>query len=163
MNTAATNLGTLLGTPRQWLSPAHWRMMAELVRFYRSAEASAATIGEDVTLGQYLERNGYGETFIRRHILPMAGAIWSATPDEIAAYPFRAFVRFFANHKLFELGQRPDWRTVRGGSRDYVTKLVEDGRFETWLSTAGPAHPPAQVRGHSGSRQSGGRRSSMRW
>lgn len=129
------HLGTMLGTPRQWLSPSHWRMMAELVRFYRNAEASAGSVGEEVTLGQYLERNGYGETFIRRHILPMAGAIWSASPDEIAAYPFRAFVRFFANHKLFELGQRPDWRTVKGGAREYVAKLVEDGRFQIRLST----------------------------
>lgn len=129
------HLGTLLGTPRQWLSPSHWRMMADLVRFYRTAEAQADRVHENVTLGEYLSANGFGESFIRRHILPMAGAIWSATPDEIAAHPFRAFVRFFTNHKLFDLGRRPDWRTVKGGSREYVTRLVQDGRFLTRLSS----------------------------
>lgn len=123
------NLGTLLGSRRQWFEPSHWRMIADLLRFYRTIEEDAKDIPGDVTLGQYLEARGYGETFARRHILPMAGAIWSAAPHEIAAYPLQAFVRFFSNHRLFALGARPNWQTVKGGSRVYVQKLVEDSRF----------------------------------
>lgn len=132
---SGNHLGTLLGSSRQWFSPSHWRMIADLVRFYRGAEEHALQVSDEMTLGQYLVREGFGQTFIHRHILPMAGAIWSSTPDEIAAYPFRAFVNFFSNHKLFVLGNRPDWRSVKGGSRQYIRKLVEDSRFETRLST----------------------------
>jgi uncharacterized protein len=123
------HLGTLLGTPRQWASPRHWRMMADLIRFYRKAESHAHRVPCGTSIGQYLSDFGYGEAFVQRHILPMAGAIWSSTPDKIAAYPFHAFIKFFANHKLFKLGNRPDWKTVQGGSTEYVTKLVEDARF----------------------------------
>jgi uncharacterized protein len=129
------HLGTLLGTPRQWASPRHWRMMADLLRFYKKAEAHAALVPCGTSIGDYLRDYGYGEGFMQRHILPMAGAIWSATPDQIAAYPFHAFIRFFTNHKLFDLGNRPDWNAVKGGSSAYVAKLVEDSRFEVRLSS----------------------------
>jgi uncharacterized protein len=133
---AGNHLGTLLGTWRQWASPNHWRMMADLVRFYRTAEARAPDMPEGFTLGQFLAAEGYGAAFIHSHILPMAGAIWSATPAEIADYPLRAFIRFFANHGLFVLGQRPDWRTVKGGSRQYVSRLVDDSKFSVRLGAA---------------------------
>lgn len=133
---SGNNLATILGRPRQWVDPSHWRMVRELHRFYTTAEKHKALVPEHVTLGQYLESEGYGEAFMRRHILPMAGAIWSAGRDDIAQYPFAAFVEFFSNHKLFVLGQRPDWRTVEGGSRSYVEKLVADSRFR--LVTSAP-------------------------
>ena len=60
------NLGTLLGTARQWASPSHWRMIADLVRFYRSAEQKAPLMPEAMTLGQFLEQEGYGRTFYGR-------------------------------------------------------------------------------------------------
>jgi uncharacterized protein len=128
------HLGTLFGAPRQWASLRHWKMMADLLRFYKKAESHAAHVAEGTSLGRYLQDHGYGEAFMQRHILPMAGAIWSATPDQIAAYPFHAFIRFFKNHKLFELGNRPDWNAVKGGSSAYVAKLVEDARFDVRLS-----------------------------
>ena len=131
------SLGTLIGRSRQWFDPRHWRMIADIVRFYRSAESKAPLMPDDMTLGEFLVLEGYGDSFMRRHILPMAGAIWSATPEQIAQYPVKAFVRFFANHKLFELGQRPKWRTVEGGSQAYVSKLVADGRFQ--MRTSSPA------------------------
>ncbi len=132
---SGNHLGTLLGTARQWLSPAHWRMMYDLLRFYSKAESHVAHVAPGTSLGQYLSQYGYGEQFIQRHILPMSGAIWSATPEQIAEYPFHAFIRFFANHRLFNLGNRPDWHTVTGGSREYVNKLVEDSRFTARLAT----------------------------
>jgi uncharacterized protein len=140
---AGDHLGTLLGTARQWFQPKHWRMMADLVRFYRTAEEKAKTVPADVTLGQWLSQEGFGETFIRRHILPIAGAIWSSTPDQIAAYPFRAFINFFSNHRLFILGKRPNWRTVRNGSREYVNRLVADSKFRVMTES-----PVARIHRH---------------
>jgi uncharacterized protein len=130
------HLGTLLGTSRQWTSPKHWKMMLDLLRFYRKAEAHAKSVPCGTSIGQYLTDYGYGDTFVKRHILPMAGAIWSSTPDQIAAYPFHAFIKFFANHKLFILGDRPDWQTVKDGSRAYVRKLIADGHFAIRASSA---------------------------
>lgn len=127
---SGTHLGHMMGRRRQWLSPSHWGMMADLLRFYRTAEAEAHSIPEHVTLGQYLRLGKYRANFAQRHILPMAAAIWSATPAQMESYPFRAFVRFFSNHKLFDLGRRAPWRTVQGGSRAYVSRLVADSRFE---------------------------------
>jgi uncharacterized protein len=123
------HLGTLLGRARQWMSPTHWRLVADLVRFYKTAERQAKTAPEALTLGQFLNEYGYSQAFVDRHILPIAGSIWSSSPQDIANYPFQAFVKFFANHKLFMLGDRPHWRTINGGSRTYIKRLVEDGKF----------------------------------
>ncbi len=123
------HLGNLLGGGRHWINPRRWRMVVDLVRFCTSAEKHAAELPEDLTLGEYLKQFGYSEIFVGRHILPIASAIWSSGPDVIARYPFQAFVAFFANHRLFELGQRQAWRTVKGGSRQYVERLVADGKF----------------------------------
>ncbi len=133
---AGNHLGTLVGTPRQWFDPRHWRLMKDLVDFYRNAEAKIPSLTDDMTLGQYLAAENYGDGFVDRHILPIAGAIWSVSNAEIAAFPVKAFLKFFANHKLFNLGNRPNWRTVTGGSRSYVSKLVEDARFRAMTSTS---------------------------
>jgi uncharacterized protein len=90
-------------------------------------------VDDAVTLGDYLRQAGYSQSFINQHILPIAAAIWSSTPNDMARYPFNAFVRFFANHNLFNLGKRPKWRTVSGGSRSYVEKLIADSKFKVLL------------------------------
>jgi uncharacterized protein len=129
------HLGTLLGRPQQWVDPQHWRLMSDLWRFYRSAEGRIDTLPDKMTLGAFLALEGYGDGFINRHILPIAGAIWSSSNQEIAQFPIKAFLKFFANHKLFILGNRPNWRTVTGGSRNYVRKLVDDAKFSALTSS----------------------------
>jgi uncharacterized protein len=126
------NLVSLLGRAKQWVSPKHWRMVCDVVRFYRGAKAHAE--GSTLSLGQYLKEKNYSEAFIHQHILPIAAAIWSSSTDNMAQYPFAAFIRFFANHNLFELGNRAPWRTVRGGSCNYVEKLVADAKFKVELT-----------------------------
>jgi uncharacterized protein len=117
----------LLGRARQWASPSHWRMIYDLVRFYKTA--AFADVDDSLTLRQFLQQAGYSHNFVNSHILPIAAAIWSSSPAAMADYPFKAFVRFFSNHNLFMLGDRPNWRTVAGGSQAYVQRLVADGRF----------------------------------
>jgi uncharacterized protein len=128
------HLGNLLGNKRQWISPRHLRLVADLVRFYKTAERDAAKTPDALSLGQYLAANRYSKNFIDRHILPVAGAIWSSGNGDIANYPFNAFVKFFANHKLFMLGDRPAWQTVKGGSRTYVDALQKDAKFNLRLN-----------------------------
>jgi predicted NAD/FAD-binding protein len=122
---AGTNLNGLLGQRRNAVRPRFWRMIKDLLRFYDSAPAYLSqTSGQDLTLGAYLEREGYGEDFIRDHLLPMGAAIWSSKPPEILAYPARSFIAFFKSHGLLLLRDRPQWRTVSGGSRAYVSRLT---------------------------------------
>ncbi len=110
---------------RNLMSPRFWSMTLDLLRFYKEAPLEMLDTRDDMTsLGDYLEKRGYGEAFQRDHLLPQAAAIWSATMAEIRHYPACAFVRFFENHGLLKLKGRPKWRTVEGGSQAYVEKLT---------------------------------------
>jgi predicted NAD/FAD-binding protein len=106
--------------------PSFWSMLRDIRRFYGSApDAVQKGRLRGLTLGAYLQQAGYGETFARDHLLPMGAAIWSSQAENMRAYPVEAFVRFFDSHGLLKLRDRPEWRTVRGGSRTYVKKLAE--------------------------------------
>lgn len=107
------------------LRPSFLLMLRDIVRFYREAPSVLADPGhEDATLGEYLAAGGYGVPFARDHLLPMGAAIWSAPMSEMADFPLRSFVRFFANHGLLKLRERTPWFTVSGGSREYVSRLA---------------------------------------
>lgn len=112
-------------------SPRHWRMAADILRFFKeSKQVGSMPADAAQSLGSWLEQRGYSEWFIQRHIVPMGAAIWSTPATRVLDFPAMAFVRFFANHGLLQLNDRPEWRTVRGGSRVYVSRLAErfDGR-----------------------------------
>jgi predicted NAD/FAD-binding protein len=122
---AAKDLRALLARPANFFNPRFWSMAIDLARFYRRAVKDISpTDSELITLGDYLDAEGYGEPFQRDHLLPQAAAIWSVAPDQIRDYPACAFVRFFENHGLLNFLQRPSWRTVVGGSRAYVERLT---------------------------------------
>lgn len=122
---AGTDLNGLFAQRRNILRPRFWRMIADILRFYREAPALLGdTASEAVTLGAYLDANRYSEAFVDDHLLPMAAAIWSAPVDEMRRHPAQAFVRFCASHGLLKVNDRPQWRTVCGGSREYVRRLL---------------------------------------
>lgn len=119
---SSASIDAFLAGGRNAFSPRFWSMTRDLLRFYKQAPGDIHSA--DVSLGEYLAKNKYGAAFQNDHILPQAAAIWSASIDDIADYPVRAFVRFFENHGLLKLKDRPLWRTVEGGSRAYVEKLT---------------------------------------
>lgn len=126
----------LFAQPANLIRADFWRLFRDLLRFYRGSSHLATRHDLDrLTLGQLLAEGGYSDLFARRHILPMAAAIWSSTLEDILAYPARTFVQFFENHGLFNLGERPRWRSVRGGSRRYVEALSASFRDRVRLST----------------------------
>ena len=125
----SSNPGGILAQPANLINPGYWRMLGEIVRFYRHAESLLDSPALDgITLGDFLSQAGYSKNLIDRHILPMSAAIWSCPAEMIRAFPMRAFVRFFFNHRLFRIGSPTRWRTVAGGSRSYVDALVADMR-----------------------------------
>jgi predicted NAD/FAD-binding protein len=81
-------------------------------------------------MGAFLAAEGYGTAFIDRHILPMGAAIWSTPAAQMLDYPAKSFIQFFDNHGLLRVAGHPAWRTVIGGSREYVQRLIADGRFQ---------------------------------
>src|SRR5271166_1228103 len=118
-------LSGVFGQTCNLFRPRFWSMLADLVRFYRKAPLDTKLIDdEQISLGDYLTRGGYGAAFREDHLLPMASAIWSAAPAEMLRYPAAAFIRFHDNHGLLQLTQRPVWETVVGGSRNYVVRLI---------------------------------------
>ncbi len=120
-------LRALFAQPLNAVNPRFWSMIRDLVRFYREAPCGisvAAPQRTSVSLGELLERDGYGRAFRDDHLLPMAAAIWSAPARTLLDYPAESFIRFCSNHGLLTLSQRPQWRTVVGGSRTYVQRLT---------------------------------------
>jgi len=121
---SGTSLGGLFAQKRNIANPRFWSMLCDVVRFYRSAAQDIDALPASRTLGDYLEAGRYGAAFRDDHLLPMAGAIWSAPCAAILGYPASAFIRFFQNHGLLMLTGRPQWRTVKDGSKAYVEKLA---------------------------------------
>ena len=123
----AKNLSTVFAQPRNVTSRRFWSMLRDLYRFYRDAPGDLVALeGQPITLGQYLDLHDYGGSFREDHLLPMAGAIWSAPPRAILDYPAASFIRFQDNHGLLRFTRRPIWRTVTGGSKNYVRLLTEN-------------------------------------
>lgn len=120
---AGTDLGGLFAQKRNLVRPRFWSMLRDVERFYRRAPLDLHGMG-DVSLDIYLDYLECGAAFREDHLYPMAAAIWSAPVRDIPHYPAAAFVRFCDNHGLLKLGQRPQWRTVDGGSREYVQRLI---------------------------------------
>jgi predicted NAD/FAD-binding protein len=109
-------------------------MIRDLLRFYRNAPKDLAIMG-GISLDDYLARNGYGRAFREDHLYPMAAAIWSTPAMEVGRYPAASFVRFCCNHGLLALRDRPIWRTVTGGSREYVRRITKPYADRIRLST----------------------------
>ncbi len=120
---SGSGLGGLFAQPSNLVRPRFWSMLRDLVRFYRLAPGDAREMGM-MPLDDYLDRRGFGRAFREDHLYPMAAAIWSTPAARVGQYPTESFVRFCENHQLLNLGHRPAWRTVRGGSRRYVERLA---------------------------------------
>ena len=140
---AGSGLAQVVGQAGNLLSLGHWRMIRDIPRFFKTTLAKLPSLSDDLTIAQFLKAEGYSDYFLERHLLPMAGAIWSAAPGDMRDYPAKAFLKFFNNHGLLRITNRPLWRTVKGGSREYVSRLIRSGTFETRLRT-----PVAAIRRH---------------
>ena len=129
------SLNTLFAQRRNLLRPSFYRMLRDILRFNREALALLNEPGNTITLGDYLKKNGYSREFVDHYIVPMGAAIWSATPDGMAAVPAGFFVRFLYNHGLLSIDDRPTWRVIKGGSNNYVEKLVAGHRDRIRLNS----------------------------
>jgi predicted NAD/FAD-binding protein len=106
------------------LRPAFLRMLRDILRFNRAATALVHHGAPQISLGSYLDAEGYSTQFRQWYLLPMAACIWSCPAQQMLEFPLASFVQFCHNHGLLQVNQRPQWHTVRGGSREYVRRLL---------------------------------------
>ncbi len=123
---AGSNLNTLFAQRRNLVSPRFLGMIKDILRFNREAvdDLDAGRIDASTTLTDYLSSRAYGKTFRDYYLIPMGAAIWSADAAVMLEFPVAFFVRFFRNHGLLSVSNRPQWRVIEGGSREYLQPLV---------------------------------------
>lgn len=125
------HLNGLFGQRRNIVRPGHWLLVSDILRFFREAERQISACPDDLTIEDFLDRFSYSRVFIEDHILPISAAIWSTPSRAMLQFPAKTFIEFFANHSLLQVGNRPVWRTVLGGSHQYVTRLIAAARFSS--------------------------------
>lgn len=124
-----SSLSGLFDQRANLLRPRYWRMLFDIARFNRDGTRLALarhrqSNADSETVGAFLRRRGYGLEFAQHYLLPMGSAIWSCPTDCFADFPIQMIVEFFHNHGLLSLRDRPTWRVVAGGAKQYVAALA---------------------------------------
>jgi uncharacterized protein len=123
-----SSLNGLFADRKNAVRPSFLRMIRDILRFNREAPLLLQAVNTGLSLGDYLDNGNYSDGFRAHYLVPMGAAIWSAEPEKMLEMPAHFFIRFFENHGLLSLDDRPTWRVIRGGSREYVKKLVAGHR-----------------------------------
>lgn len=129
MQYCGSGLSGLFAQRRNLINPVFWRMLRDMPMFFRLAQRDLRQgLSSSETLGDYLQRNAFSSALIDHHLIPMGSAIWSTPCDEMLRFPALSFLRFFQNHGLLTLKDRPQWKTVCGGSSTYIRKMQQQWR-----------------------------------
>ena len=135
-----TSLNSLFAQRSNFFKPSFYGMIQDILRFNKES-LSLLEAGNEISLGAYLAQNHYKQTFINNYIVPMGAAIWSTDAAQMMQFPARFLVRFFHHHGMLTVNNRPQWRTIVGGSARYVEALTEPFKYKIKLNT-----PIASVR-----------------
>jgi predicted NAD/FAD-binding protein len=120
-----TSLNSLFAQRSNLLKPAFWLMIKDILRFNKQTVAMVAnnTVSDEQTLGEFVQQHGYSERFVNHYIVPMGSAIWSASVEVMMEFPLKFFLKFFNNHGMLSVDNRPQWRVISGGSQSYIEPL----------------------------------------
>ena len=135
-----STINSLFAQRRNFLKPSFYGMIRDILRFNKQSLALLES-GDEISLGDYLLQNNYKPLFINNYIVPMGAAIWSTDAAQMMNFPARFLVRFFHHHGMLTVNNRPQWRTIVGGSARYVEALTEPFKYKIKLNT-----PIANVR-----------------
>ena len=130
-----STINSLFAQRRNIFRPLFWRMILDILRFNRQATDLLEDESDDISLGEYLKREKFSQTFIDYYLVPMAAAVWSADLNLMYQFPARYLIQFFHNHGLLSVTNRPDWYVIKGGSKTYVTALTASFKDKIRLST----------------------------
>jgi len=130
-----TTLNSLFAQRRNVFRPKFIGMIKDILRFNENAPRLLEQQDENLSLGEYLQKNNYKSEFINHYIIPMGAAIWSADPKIMHTFPAHYFIRFFHNHGMLNVNDRPVWRVIENGSNSYVHQLTKTFRKDIRLNT----------------------------
>ncbi len=147
-----SGLKGLFAQRRNLLRPKFYRMLRDIVRFNRESveDLDNGLVSAHISLGEYLRERNYSVEFIEDYLIPMGSAIWSASHATMMSFPLVFFIRFFKNHGLLSVTNRPQWRVVEGGSRSYLEPLIAGfkDRMETNVKIVSVERTDQEVRIH---------------
>lgn len=127
---SGNNLNTMFAQRSNLFSPKHWNMIAEILRFNKQAKADLNSDEfNDIDLGGYLSLYGFSDRMRDYYLLPMAAAIWSCPVEQMMKFPVSSFLRFFENHGLLNIEDRPQWESVKNGSHQYLKAILALQQF----------------------------------
>jgi len=132
---SGSSINGLFAQRSNFFKPSFHRMIREILRFNREAPRLLESSAQRISLRDYLANEKYSREFIDHFIMPMGAAIWSAKPEVMGQMPAEFFIRFFQNHGMLSVNNRPVWRVIKGGSNQYVRKLVAGHRDRIRLNT----------------------------
>jgi uncharacterized protein len=140
-----SSLNGLFAQRRNLLRPGFYRMLADILRFNREAPELVLnrSVTDETTVGEYLAQQRYSREFSEHYLLPMGAAIWSCPLGTFVDFPIRFIAEFYQNHGLLSVRNRPTWRVIEGGSRNYVTKMVT--RFADRIQLSTPVEQVART------------------
>ncbi len=122
------SLNKLFAQRRNLFRPAFIQMIREILRFNSTAKQFLNSKDQTTSLDDFLKQHHFKQIFIDKYLVPMGASIWSTVPADMLLFPAHAFIRFFLNHGLLDLQNRPQWKTIQGGSKAYVKKMTEGFR-----------------------------------
>ncbi len=131
------NLNTLFAQRSNIFKPKFWSLISQILKFNKLCKKlyDENAIPEKQTLGEFLQINSFNEYFNQNYILPMAAAIWSSSLNQVKQFELSFFIRFFYNHGLLNIQDRPQWYVIPGGSRSYIEPLTADFKDKIKLNT----------------------------
>ncbi|WP_151174186.1 NAD(P)/FAD-dependent oxidoreductase [Pseudoalteromonas ruthenica] len=129
-------LTTLFAQRRNLLRPKFWHLLWQIVRFNRLCKDlyHSGEYEQGDTLGRFLDRHGFNDFFCNHYILPMGAAIWSTSIKKMQDFGIEFFIRFFYNHGLLDITNRPQWYVIPGGSREYIGPLTKPFKDNIYLN-----------------------------
>ena len=132
---AGNSLNALFAQRKNCFNVSFYKMLFQINRFNKESQIHLQTLDYLKTLKEYLEENKYSREFIEFYIIPMGAAIWSTIPSNMFKMPAKFFIKFFKNHGLLQIKNRPKWWVIKGGSNQYIEKIISGYKNSIMLST----------------------------
>ena len=138
------SLNGLFAQRSNLFSPSYLNMLRTMLRFNKESRKDLNSLNPNLTLGGYLKVNNYSKIFIQNFIIPIGAAVWSTSPTNMMDIPAIFFIRFFENHGMLQILDRPKWWVIKGGSKSYVEKIIKNFKDRILLST--PVHSVTRIK-----------------
>jgi len=132
---SGNSLSAVFSKKSNLFNPYFLNMLRSIIRFNKNSVKDLETMNESTLLIDYLKSKNYSDYFINYYIIPMAASIWSTSPNFILEMPAIFFIRFFDNHGLLKITNRPQWWVIKNGSKQYVKKILDDFNGTIHLNT----------------------------